>query len=119
MLYLLVAVFVFNRFAFWFLGIASILYYPICIYYYFLYGRMNGNWMSMNNDGLVSIAAGLGFLLMIVITYLFEKFLKRKSPNKYIARVGYSDDLILTKYITHLIVFVYILSAFSLLKIDF
>ncbi|MFL0269311.1 hypothetical protein [Candidatus Clostridium radicumherbarum] len=116
-LYMLLVVLLFNKYAFWFLGVGSLIYYPLNIYFYYSYGKSKGAWLPNNNDALVNIIGGLGFLLMILVLYLIEKLLKHRFPVSYVSKFGDSKDSYITKYMSHMTVFVYILLTLSYLKL--
>ena len=116
-LYILVAILILNKYAFWFLGVGSLIYYPLNIYLYYSYGKATGAWLPKNNDALVNIIGGLSFLLMILAFYFIEKLLKRRFSDRYVSKFGDLEEAYITKITAHFVVFVYILSTLSYFKL--
>lgn len=115
-LYILVII-LFINLAFWFLIIGSMIFYPLNLYLYIYYGRLNGAWSAHNNDALANIIGGIGFLAMLLIIFLLEKLLIIRFPEKYHKRFGDYEGFYITKLMAHFVVFVDILSTLSILKL--
>jgi len=105
-----------NRLAFWLLAIGSAIFYPLNIYFYFNYGKLNGAWLPKNNDAAINIIGGLSFLSLVAVIYFIEKILKKRTISNYVVRIDDQNEFYISKLIAHFVVFIYILSTLSYLK---
>jgi hypothetical protein len=115
---LLIMVIFFNQYALRVLAICSLIYYPLNIYLYYTYGKMNGAWNLNNNDALMNIVAGIGFLVIPLVIYIIERFAKKRTLQYHIEKLSGEKNYYITNLVICLIIFVYamiMLSYFNLL----
>lgn len=72
-------------------------------------GKQSGLWLSLDNEGFGAILGGLGFLSMVLVVYLIERFSKG-SYNDF-------EDMIYTLLFSQLIAYVFWLATLNLLNI--
>jgi len=110
-LYCFFVIILLHEYGLWFLGAASIIYYPICLYYFVHYGRTKGVWSLSSNDGLIGMVAGVAFLIMLFVFYLLERFVINRFKGSH------DDELIITKVLAHIITFTYELSLLKMFNL--
>jgi hypothetical protein len=117
MVYGLIVVFVFGYYGFWFLAVASAIFYPLNLYFYISYGKTHGAWLPGNNDALVNIMGGTGLALMVAAVYAIEKLIRRRSYGRYFEKVNKTDGVWVSKIVAQFVVLSYILSTLKYLNI--